>query len=138
MDRGRDATPEGLLDDDLESVFTAALEAVGGTLIALYSPELLRLLGGDGRASLYVAADVGLGLIAMHVESGQTKAIADWTPWPDVRDAEVHVETIAVEGGIHSTLRLTIQVPRVDVESGSLSQGLEKFAAAVLAHSGQK
>jgi hypothetical protein len=118
-----------------EAALAETLSAVNAEVVAAYSPED-GFRREDSRRDYWLATDVGLAILVIRRVDGQVKAIADWTAWPDVRDPEIRTDVILFEEGKHRTVHLTVQLPRIDLESGSNLNSLDEFAAAVFRLSG--
>jgi hypothetical protein len=123
-------------EEQCEAALAETLNAVGAELIAAYCPR-------DGfsseasRRDYWLATDLGLAILVIRRVDEQTKAIADWTAWSDVRDPEIRTDIIVFKEGNHRALHLTVQLPRIDLESGSNLNSLDEFAAAVFRLSGR-
>jgi hypothetical protein len=121
-------------DAQCDAALAETLSTVGAQIVADYCPDTTN----GTRRDYWLATDVGLAILVIRRADGQTKAIADWTAWPDVRDPEIRTNVIVFAEGTHRTVRLTVQLPRIDLESGSNLNSLDEFAAAVLRFSGRR
>ena len=122
---------EWLVNSD--AAVSRSLQLAGANMLGVYVTDGPIRNGDEGSSRQYfLATDLGLALMTVRIEAGKLKAVADWTAWPDVIEPELRTDVLMFDEGIHETIRLTIQMPRVDVSSGTNLESLRSFGSAVM------